>query len=151
MFAAPNSGNSFSLPVVGLGKGEQVARLDEVQRDGFLASNAVDWIRAQPFKAFGLYLQKFVNWFSTNNLLATQPESSHTRVVVLALTYFPLLTAAIVFALCRLHRLSPIEIYILGSYFVAAAGYSVFFTRIRFRVPFDYLLVILACGWLGHG
>jgi hypothetical protein len=125
-------------------------KLDEAQRDHFFRGAALRWIAHHPAQWAALYAQKFLNWFNFRNTLATTEESSRLKWAVLFVTWYPLL----LLALCRVvfdsRLLSEDEICLCVAYMFCAAAYAVFFTRIRYRVPFDYIVIILAAGFCGR-
>ncbi len=117
----------------------------EYERDRFFRDSAIRWIAEHPTAAAKLYVAKWLHYFSYRDNLATKPESGRLRELVMLLSYGPLL----LFAVLRigLRRKLPIQrdeqlliaLFFLNSFFMA-----VFFTRIRFRIPLDYLLIAVA-------
>jgi 4-amino-4-deoxy-L-arabinose transferase-like glycosyltransferase len=122
--------------------------LGETARDRFYRDEAVDWILAHPRDAGVLYVGKFVNFFNFRNDLGTQGQASVTTDVVLAISYLPLL--ALFFLRLVLWRRVPAqrgEGYLVSSLFVTALALAVFFTRVRYRVPVDQLMLgVVAVG-----
>ena len=117
--------------------------LNEIDRNRFFTERAIENILSDPSRSATLYIGKFLNWFNVDPNLATRDQQSRLQVVVLTASY----TALIGFLLLRLwytrkRGLSDSEALSLLFYVSAAAAYAVFFTRIRFRVPFDLLLVL---------
>jgi hypothetical protein len=139
----PNSGTNVDVAAMA----PEAANLPEIQRDAVLKQHAIDWMKDHPRAAAWLFAEKLANWFNYRNELATAAESTHLRDAVMALTYYPLLALALLLPLRR-RGMSELESYLFLSYGSAALAYAFFFTRIRFRVPFDFLLVILASGSL---
>jgi hypothetical protein len=138
----PNSGTSVDVDAIA----PEAANLPEIERDVALKRHAIAWIRDHPLEFASLFVRKFVNWFNYRNQLRTRGESSRFRDFVLAFSYYPLLALAFLLPFVNRRRLSKYECYLYFSYGAAALAYAFFFTRIRFRVPFDYLLIILASG-----
>lgn len=139
----PNSGTNVDVAVMA----PEAANLPEIQRDAVLKQHAIDWMKDHPRESAWLFTEKLANWFNYRNELATAAESTHLRDAVMALTYYPLLALALLLPL-RKRSMSELESYLFLSYGSAAIAYAFFFTRIRFRIPFDFLLVILASGSL---
>ena len=115
---------------------------DELGRNKFYTEKAVENFIGDPSKYVILYFRKVLNWFNVNPNLATSDQQNWIQVAVLAISYF----VFIVVVLLRLwysgrKPLTLFEGLSLAFYISAAAAYAVFFTRIRFRVPFDLLLV----------
>lgn len=124
---------------------QQTAGLNEVEQDRFLRNAAIDWIRDHPVDAATLYVRKFISYFSYEDKLETESESSSLRSLGLFVTYYAILALAL--SRLLLIKRAPLrweEILLLVLYVTAALAYSVFFNRIRFRAPFDYLPLILA-------
>jgi len=123
------------------------ARLDEVQRDVYLRDRALEWVARNPQRAAGLYALKVLNHFNYRNDLRTSSRASTVADVAVALTYGALLLivlARLGLALARRAPLSTFEGLLLAVYGLGALATAVAFTRIRFRVPFDPLLAVLA-------
>jgi len=138
----PNSGTNVDVDVIA----PEALGLPEVQRDAALKKHAVDWIKGHPREFGWLFVKKFANWFNYRNQLRTSGESSGVRDLAMAVSYYPLLALALLLPVVKERRLTELERYLYSSYGAAALAYALFFTRIRFRVPFDYLVIILASG-----
>jgi hypothetical protein len=128
----------------------EIQGLNEVQSDAALRKFAVEWILHHPASAVKLYIQKVVNYFNFRNQLHVQTEQSLLKDVVMFLSYYPLLLIALLsFAWHRRDPLSATEIMLYLLYFGNAFTSAVFFTRIRFRLPFDVLLIAVDAIILG--
>jgi 4-amino-4-deoxy-L-arabinose transferase-like glycosyltransferase len=126
---------------------EQAAGMGEADADAYYRDEALDWIRDNPGRAAGLYLQKVLNYFNFRNELVTQSEASPLRDLLVLLTYGPLLLILLArLALKRRFPLDPTEWLWIALYLLSALTTAVFFTRIRFRLPFDFLLILLAAA-----
>jgi hypothetical protein len=124
----------------------QVARgLSEVERDKYYRDRALEWMGQHPSEAIRLYAAKVLNYFHFSNKLHVKSEQSWIRSAVMAVSYYPLLLIALVRLGAALRvPLSRIESALYTLYFGNALLSAVFFTRIRFRVPFDFVLVMIA-------
>ena len=72
-------------------------------------------------------------------------ESSRARDLVMLATYGALLgLVALRIALARRRPLSPAERSVLLLYAMTAAFHALVFVRIRYRLPFDFLLFLPA-------
>jgi 4-amino-4-deoxy-L-arabinose transferase-like glycosyltransferase len=139
--AGPNTGVNVDI----YGEVEKLASLNEVARSRAFQQMALDWMRANPQQAASLYARKVLNYFNFRADTANRQESSLAKDLLMALTYYPLLAVAVWrLSLWRRRPLSQAEgllwLFYLSNAFLAA----VFFTRIRFRLPFDGLLIMLA-------
>lgn len=115
---------------------------------------AVDWMQQEPLAALSLYVAKWLNYFNFRASMVGGGQSGWTLTAsdwVVLLTYYPLigLVAARLIWLRKL-PLSRTEwmlgLMYVGNAFVAA----IFFTRLRFRLPFDGVLMTWALISLGQ-
>ena len=90
-------------------------------------------------------MKKFANWFNCYLNLRTASEHSSLYQLILAIIYYPLLLACLM-SPWLLPTFRKLELYFSIQYLMAAAAYSIFFTRVRYRLPYDYLILILASG-----
>jgi hypothetical protein len=145
----PNKGESIDISKY---DAEAEARgLSEVDTDQFYKRKALEWIGKNPAKASALYLAKLLNYFNYKNELATKSEQSRLRDLVMLLTYYPLLIL-VLFRLCLIGRspLTRLEVVLLSFYVMSALTNAVFLPRIRYRLPFDALLICLAAFSFDH-
>ncbi|MGH3519511.1 MAG: ArnT family glycosyltransferase [Haloechinothrix sp.] len=119
--------------------------LDEVEANRFYTHSALDWVRAHPGQAARLYAEKVVHTFAYSNDFFTTGRGNSLRDIVSAVTFYPVLTLALVrLALARWRPLRPEEQQLAGLIIVNVLLLAVFFTRIRLRLPVDGMLIILA-------
>jgi len=128
---------------------EADAPKEEVARNRYFTEQAVHYMLAHPVRTLTHYGAKFLNYFNYHNRLATRSENSVAKDLLMLLTYGLLLAGLIVrLALRRQRPLARTEWLLLGLYLASGLAYAIFFTRIRFRLPFDFLLIMLAAmGW----
>jgi hypothetical protein len=127
------------------------AAMDEASRDAYYQRCALDWMAAHPRAAAGLYLRKLAHHFHFRNVLYTRSEGRRLRDGLMFLTYYPLLLA--VGLRCAFWRRFPftrLEGLVCMLYVANAFASAVFFTRIRFRLPFDALLLAVVAGFVGR-
>lgn len=137
---------------------EQVAGRGEVERDRIFTRAALRWMVENPGQAAWLYLRKLLYWFAPTNPLVSDrmPGGPGTgplmfRTAVMVLGYGLLMSIGIVrLALARRDRLTPLEVLLLALYVGGGMAYAVYFSRIRFRLPFDWLLIGLDAMFLGR-
>jgi 4-amino-4-deoxy-L-arabinose transferase-like glycosyltransferase len=133
---------------------ENVAKqrqLSEVELDRYYTREGLAWIHAHPGHATTLFAEKFVDNFSYKNDLVTTGQSSRAQDAVSALSYYPILALALLrIALYRRFPLHPVEKMVIGTILVNVLVLSVFYTRIRFRVPLDALTIVLAASMVTH-
>jgi hypothetical protein len=128
--------------------------LDEIDRDAACRREAVDYILDHPARSVKHFFLKFLNYFHFRNTAGSGTDVNFAgwKSVLTLLTYGPLLLFALFFrlALSRRFPLTPVEGFILILYLLNGAFTALFFTRIRFRVPFDILLVCVASLFLAR-
>jgi hypothetical protein len=119
--------------------------MDEIEKDKFYRDQALEWIRENKFKALVLYGRKVVHYFHCSNELATRGEASRYCNPIMLLTYGPLLLLLVLRLLsARRMKFTRFELLLVILYLSSAFYHAIFFTRIRFRLPFDLLLIMLA-------
>lgn len=117
----------------------------EIERNRFYAASAFEYIAAHPGRAAGLYVLKFLNYFNYRNELYTRNEASSLRNLVMLITYGGLVLLVLLRLWSSRRRpLSRYERFVLLLYVLNGAFAAVFFTRIRFRIPFDAMLTSVA-------
>ncbi|MCK4785429.1 MAG: glycosyltransferase family 39 protein [Desulfobacteraceae bacterium] len=119
--------------------------LSEIERDAYFKSEALKWIFENKADAFKLYILKFLTNFHFRNELATHTESKLWRDVIMFVTYYAFLCMAMlrVFT-CGSLNSRPYEVFAVACYVIMGAAYAIFFTRIRYRLPLDWLMISMA-------
>ena len=135
----PNAGTTVNISKYLSG----ASGLDEVERDGYFRQQALEYITSHPGEAARLYVLKVLNYFNFRNELVTRAEATPWKDILMLVTYGPLLVVFLLrlLQLARI-KLSPLEVLLSGLYLTSALVSAIFFTRIRFRLPFDYLLIM---------
>ena len=128
-------------------------RLSELEQDRYYIREALQWVLENKLDASWLYFKKAINFFNFRNELRTKTESSLLRSTVMFLSYYTLLILALTRILLRMrYPLDPFEVLLLVLYLWGALVSAMFFTRIRFRLPFDFLLLAFIGSFFGrHG
>jgi len=118
--------------------------LNEYDKDIYFRNQAVEWIKANTGDAIKLYLGKTLNYFNYTNKFFVEEQGSKLKDIVMFLSYMPLLLIAIarLFFIVRA-PLSRTEKYLYLIYFGMSFMSAIFFTRLRFRVPFDFCLIAI--------
>jgi hypothetical protein len=142
----PNSG--LNVPVLKLCNHLR-SHMTETDFDAAFRQCALDWISANPAAAAQLYLGKLVNYFNYRNEIATAGQDTGWREWLVFFTYYPLLLLVLIrAALFRRFPFERAEILIYLLYFLNACASALFFTRLRFRIPFDFLLIAIEAGFI---
>ena len=139
--AEPDTG-----PTVDTSEYEEYAdeqNMNEVDETSYYREVALTWVRDNPGDAANLYVGKLVHHFGYKDKLQTASESSSSRDLIVAFTYYPLLLiVGLRFLLARRYRPSPVEIVIVGWYIANAFVTAVYFPRIRYRLSADIPLLV---------
>jgi hypothetical protein len=120
--------------------------LDEFQGDHYYWETALTWIKGHPGDATVLYFEKVLNFFNIINVYESgnRAEFPAWRQVVMAASYL-LLLGLLGRRLVEIKRfpLIPREKLFLIVYVLSAFTSAIFFTRIRHRLPYDYLIIAI--------
>jgi hypothetical protein len=127
--------------------------LDEFQTDSYYWQVAISYLQEHPWRALIHYLERVLNFFNTMNAYATQnaEEFSAWKQIVMAISYALLLTL-LGWRLTDIKRfpLTPREKLFLTVYVLSAFTSAIFLTRIRLRLPFDYLIIAIIAWYLSR-
>ncbi len=143
----PNAGTNVDI-------GKYVAEanrlnLDEIGRDRFFRQKALEFMVHHKRRTVELYLLKFLNYFHYRNELGTKSEAARWKDVVMLLTWGPLLGLFLVrLLLAKRLRITQFEGLLILLYFSSAAVHAIFYPRIRYRLPFDLLLIMVVALYL---
>jgi hypothetical protein len=119
--------------------------LGPVEEDALYRRRAVEWIQGHEGAAAWLYARKVAHYFAVREPQSTGGAGGLAATAVMLLSYGPLLLSLAVRVLSlRRDPAGPTELPLLVVYLGNALVMAVFFTRIRFRVPLDALLVAAA-------
>lgn len=140
-FTEPNSGIYVNVDKY-LAVAEELPELEKARA---LQRFAVEWITEHPSEAAKLYVRKAMNYFNykADNVVAPG-RIPDTKDLIMMITYYPVLIIVVVriFLSWKL-PLSKAEWLMAAIYFINALLAAIFFTRLRFRLPFDGLLWVL--------
>ncbi len=123
--------------------------MDELAQDRYYRSQAWAYIRTHPAETLRMYALKTLTYFHYRNDLVTKTEASKLRDLIMLLTYLPLLFLFVIRLLVwRKYPFTPSEWLWVLIYLASALVTAVFFPRIRFRLPFDYFLILTVAAFL---
>jgi hypothetical protein len=144
-------GGSGNIDRSRYGQVVQELHLNEFEADKFYQKAAITWIRENPGRAFVLYLEKTANYFNVYNEYAagTNAELSVWKQVGMGATYL-LLMGLLTWRLVEAKRfpLDAREKLLLAVYILSAFTMAIFVTRIRYRLPYDYLIIAIVAAHL---
>jgi 4-amino-4-deoxy-L-arabinose transferase-like glycosyltransferase len=128
---------------------QRAAGLNEIQQDQYYRNQAINYILTHKLASLRMYFLKFLNFFNYHNEFVTKSEVSIIRELLILVTYGPLLLVAIArLVFSRAYKLSSLEILWYTAYLVDALVSAVFVTRIRYREPFDFLLIMIVAVFI---
>lgn len=122
--------------------------LNEAEQDKFYKRAAYRWIEEHPARAANLYVLKLAEYFKFAEQTATQDFATRAeqplwRSLIMLLTYGPLLLLFLWrIVIARRHPLHQLEALLVGLYLLNAPFAAIFYTRIRYRLPMDWLLIL---------
>ncbi len=136
----PNGGRTIDISKYS----RVAASLDEVERDQYYRSAAFEYMRKNTSRSIQIYLLKVLNYFNFRNDLVTRSEGSQLRDILVLITYGFLLSAFILrIFLYKMFKITNFERNLIVLYVTSALFMAIFFTRIRFRIPYDFLLILI--------
>jgi 4-amino-4-deoxy-L-arabinose transferase-like glycosyltransferase len=124
---------------------------DDIRSNDYFAKAALNWIKNNPRSAAELYIKKLLQFFNYREKYATSKTGGGLAESILFAAYYPLLILALsnlIFA--RRWKVSREEVLLFVTYLGAAAFYAAFLVRLRYRIPFDTIVVTLAAIALGR-
>ena len=137
---------------VDISKYSSVAQgLGEWEQDRYFTESAITFVTNNKVHSIRMYGLKLLNYFNVRNELYVAAESSRAKDALMLLTYGPLGLAVMLRLGCgKRYPLSQFEMLLVLLYLSSALFGAVFFTRIRFRLPYDFLLMIIAATFVDH-
>lgn len=124
-------------------------KMNEFEQDAYYQHEAFRWIRSHPLSALKLYFLKSINFFNFKNEFASKTETSSFKDIVSFISYYPLLLLAIGrLCLYKKNPLTLFEKYLLLIFLCSPFLQAIFFTRIRFRIPLDFLMIYFSATGL---
>jgi 4-amino-4-deoxy-L-arabinose transferase-like glycosyltransferase len=143
----PNAGTNVDISNYKL----EASNLNHINQDKYYRSKAIEFIINHKRWSLILYLKKFLNYFNYKNEMATKTEGSFMKNLIMLMTYGPLLLLFVLrIFLMRQFKISKFEFLLISLYISSGLFYAIFFTRIRFRLPFDILLIIVVSMFLSN-
>lgn len=129
----------------------EITGKDEIERNDIMTEAALAEIAKDPGRFVRLYAAKFAHWFHFSNRLLSDevledgaaPVPVGAREVILFVTYALVIAGPLLvrLAMLRRHPFRRIELLFLAFWIGAGLVYALFFTRVRFRLPFDWLII----------
>jgi len=125
--------------------------LAELQLDRYYQRRAIEFMRRNEGRAIRLYALKVLNWFNYRNDLAQKSESSRGKDMLMFVSYVPLLLLfAARLVLAGRFRVSRLEALLVALYLSNSFAYAIWHTRIRYRLPYDLLLIAVVALFIDN-
>jgi 4-amino-4-deoxy-L-arabinose transferase-like glycosyltransferase len=121
----------------------------EVPLESFYRTQALDWIQNHPAHAVQLYVERVADYFAPYDSVATKSQQSKSEDALAIVCFLPLLILLLLRLLrWRSDKPGSIERLLIWIYLLNAPVAALFVTRVRYRVPFDELLILIAASTL---
>ncbi len=146
---SPNSGGTADLSQYW----ETAMRLglSELDTDKYFRTQAIQYMLENKPQVVQLYVSKVLNYFNYRNELYVKSEESSSNDLIMLLTYGPLLLLVVLRLIAfRRFPLSGFEWLLILIYLADAFSSAIFTTRIRYRLPFDLLLMVIAASFMAR-
>lgn len=127
--------------------------ITEVEFDRICREEAWTYISNNKLQSLKMYGLKFLNYFNFWNEFATknQKTGGGMKAVMMFLSYGAILSLLVArLLMTQRWPLDKKERLLLLLYVLNGAFMAIFFTRIRLRIPFDYLLIMINAGFLAR-
>jgi len=138
---APNAGVNVNLSDV---LEQDTSSMSEPEQDAYYKKTALNWVLDYPIQAGRLYVLKTLNYFNFYNELYVRDAQNLLTLTISFLSYYPLLFLFALYAWRRRAIMEPLPTFLIALYIGSAFLDAIFFTRIRFRLPMDWLLIAVA-------
>ena len=144
-YTTPSSG---SFPIYRTSEGKYLQSLPLDQSIKEYRKRVLNYIFKHPARVIYMYPLKFINFWRPYPKPITKTKASSVKYkIIFAVSYLILLLFAIKGMILNWSR-SEIKA-IVFSMLLFAAGYAIFFTRVRFRLPAEVLLIVLGSMCFG--
>ncbi|MDH3348085.1 MAG: hypothetical protein OEM02_08295 [Desulfobulbaceae bacterium] len=121
---------------------EETIGMTEVEENQHYRDLAIKFWVDHPKDAIKLYLKKLIHHFNHQNKFKVQSEFNIFKSLIMFITYYPLLALFTLRILISFKiPLGRTEILLVALYLASALFHAIFLTRIRFRLPYDVLLI----------
>ncbi|MDO8281302.1 MAG: glycosyltransferase family 39 protein [Thermodesulfovibrionia bacterium] len=120
--------------------------MNETEANSYLTSKAVEFIKNNKSKTLKLYFLKTLNYFNYHNEYSGKlgTYTSRFKDIIMLFTYWPLLFIFFLRIIFLKHfNISKYELLLIVLYLSQAFFLGIFLTRIRYRLPFDLLLIAI--------
>jgi len=140
-YAGANTGGQAVNPYRAATRG-----MSEIERDRYFKEQAYRWIADNPGAAASLYVLKFANYFNfKNEVVAASENPGRLGTLALFVTQYAMMALVLVrLWMARSRKLDNFEKAIIFIYLLNGLISAIFYTRLRYRLPFDGILMVVA-------
>ncbi len=135
-YTTPTSG---SRPIYFTGEGQEISSLGELSASSEFRRRAVDYVLTHPIRTAGMWFLKFLNFWRPYPVPVTPGAAPWWKKALYMVSWLPVFLLS-AFAAWRDWRRAEVRL-VVASVLLFAAGYAFFFTRVRFRMPVEPLLL----------
>jgi len=126
--------------------GKEYKLMLKIKQINFLKNESFYWIKTNPIKFFKISIHKFLKFYSPYGM-STNPKGAKMGMhgIIIAISYIPILFLGIIsVVLSTTKHMKNSCFLMLFIFFITGFIYSLFITSIRFRIPLDGLMIVLA-------
>lgn len=123
---------------------DAIKGMSELEANRYQTSLVIGWAQQDPVGMATKYVAKVATFFRLYDDLTVGSRTSRMAQMAYSFFYFCLLVLALIALADRKFRTSLLFAAAIAITLYFAFAYSVFFNRIRFRLPTDYPMAILA-------
>jgi hypothetical protein len=137
----PNAGVNVSLSDV---VDKDTSVMTEPGQDAYYKKTALNWVLENPIQAGRLYALKALNYFNFYNELYVREAQNMLTLTISFLSYYPLLLLFFLYVWRHRAIMEPLPMFLALFYIGSAFLDAIFFTRIRFRLKMDWIMIAVA-------
>jgi len=138
----PNAG--VNVPLSDVLSEDDTTGMTEPERDAYHKKTALNWVWNNPIQAGRLYVLKTLNYFNFYNELYVREAQNILTLTISFLSYYPLLFLFFLHVWRRRAVMEPMILFLALLYIGNAFLDAIFFTRLRFRLPMDWIMIAVA-------
>ncbi len=125
--------------------------LNSAELSKYYQSKAIEYIENNKARVFKLYISKVLNYFNYKNNPIQPTDNNSLKNIIMIFTYGPFLILFIVRILSfKRFPFTKLERLLIILYFAEAFFSGIFYTRIRYRTPFDFLMIIVLATFISN-
>lgn len=141
----------YNTGVIDISKYSNTNGLSEAEVDSYYRDSALNWIINNPTNAAALYIKKVLNYYNYKNKISTTSEQRTYADILMFISYYSLLFCVIIRCIYwRKYKFTWPELLLYILYFGNSFLSAIVYTRIRYRIPFDFLMIAMVSVFIAH-